>query len=325
MTATSGTSPRALRAARRGEALLLHEREHEELGGREENAAPEELAADAAEGEVAGMGSVGAAEAAESEGAPLAETEAGVAAGVKLTVREAITVPEMVGEGTADVTAAASDDGLASPSADHPNAPVLPEEQGRAEEESRTAWGDSPSPLVVAEIAAVVAEAVRRPEGPQSEEAAPTADASAGMTAAAAAANMRGCAQGGSGRQGPGTDAAACAARGKTRPKVRAQPAPRRPGAGLGPGAPGPLLGWLRQGQPPQEPMRPSPSSALPVIDAEVDEVEGPAVAERRGCRSGAEELWVVRDHRRAEGEESGGAQDAAGAEDVEPAGDRRS
>ncbi|CAI5934599.1 unnamed protein product [Closterium sp. NIES-64] len=159
--------------------------EHEELGGQEEIAAPEESAANAAEAEVAGMGSVGAAEAADSEVVPLAKMEAVVVAGLTSTVREATTVPEMVGEGTAAVTAAASDGGLAYAS-------PLPGEHGRAGEESWTAWGDSPSLLGVAEIAGVVAEAVRRPEGPSSEEAAPTATASAGTTAVAAAASKRG-------------------------------------------------------------------------------------------------------------------------------------
>ncbi|CAI5520769.1 unnamed protein product [Closterium sp. Naga37s-1] len=174
MTTKSSTSPRALRAARRGEALLQHEREQEELGGREEIAAHEESAADAAEAGVAGMGSGGAAEAAESEVAPLAETEAVAAAGVTVTG------------------------------------------QSRVGEESQTVLGDSPSPLGAAEIAVVVAEAVRRPEGPPNEETAPTAAASAGTSVAAAAANKQGHARAASGRLGPGTGAAACTARGKT-------------------------------------------------------------------------------------------------------------
>ncbi|CAI5532593.1 unnamed protein product [Closterium sp. Naga37s-1] len=129
------------------------------------------------------------------------------------------------------------------------------EEQGQAEGSAAAA-----GPPELAAAAAAVAEEVR--EVDLAEEVGAADAASAGTSAAAADAGTQGRGQGGSDRQPRGNGAAAHAARVKAGKKLRAQPAPRRPGAGLGPSVPGPLLGWLLQGQPPQAQGRPPPSGA---------------------------------------------------------------
>ncbi|CAI5493804.1 unnamed protein product [Closterium sp. Naga37s-1] len=260
-TAESGTSPRALRAARRGEASQQHEQQqHEGRAGREGTVALGELAADAAEAGAAETGLSAAAVAAEPGAAALLEeTDVAAAAEVTGTAREGAQTAGTAGGASAAETAAASDGGLISPAEVRPTAPPLHVGGGRAAEESQVVPepAASPSPLGTAEVAAVVAEAARRQQLPPNEETALPAAESAGTPVAAVAANRQGHGRAGSGKPGPGTGAAACAARGK---KLRAQPAPRRPGAGLGPGVPGPLLGWLLQGQSPQVPAHPSPS-----------------------------------------------------------------
>ncbi|CAI5966938.1 unnamed protein product [Closterium sp. NIES-64] len=236
-TAKSDTSPRALRAARRGVASQQQEqRQHEGLAGWEGTAALGELAADAAGAGAAETGLAAAANAAEAEGAALLEeTDAAAAAEGTRMAQEGTQTAGTVGGVSAAETAAASDGGLTSPAVS----------------------AASPSPLGTAEVAAVVVEAGRRQQLPPNEETAPPAAWAGGTSAGAGGANMHGHGRAGSGRPVPGTGVASCAARGK---KLRAQPAPRRPGAGLGPGVPGPLLGWLLQGQSPQGPARPPPS-----------------------------------------------------------------
>ncbi|CAI5506255.1 unnamed protein product [Closterium sp. Naga37s-1] len=141
--------------------------------------------------------------------------------------------------GRAGETAAAVGDGSFSPSATPQGASRLAEERGPVAEQGQLVeerLAASPAPVAAVEIAAVV-------------------------TAAAA-----------DGRQGPGKSVAAPAAREKKGKRPRAQPAARRPGAGLGPGPPGPLLGWLLQGQSPQEPTRPSSSRGGPSRQVDADE-----------------------------------------------------
>ncbi|CAI5526287.1 unnamed protein product [Closterium sp. Naga37s-1] len=127
------------------------------------------------------------------------------------------------------------------------------EEQGQAEGSAVAAGPPAP-----AAAAAAAAEEVRKVD-PAGEVGAADA-ASAGTSAAAADAGTQGRGRGGSDRLARGTGAAAHAARAKAGKNLRAQPAPRRPGAGLGPGVPGPLLGWLLQGQSPQGQGHPPPS-----------------------------------------------------------------
>ncbi|CAI5954544.1 unnamed protein product [Closterium sp. NIES-65] len=74
-------------------------------------------------------------------------------------------------------------------------------------------------------------------------EGAMTAGACAGMPAAAAAASRQEHGQAVGEFPGPANGDSSGAARSKLKKKLRAQPAPRRPGAGLGPGSPGPLRG----------------------------------------------------------------------------------
>ncbi|CAI5535269.1 unnamed protein product [Closterium sp. Naga37s-1] len=236
--------------------------QHEELAGREGIAAPGESAADAAGAEAAKTGFAAEADAPEPGAAtPLEESDVAAAAEVTEAARERTQAVETAGGVSVAETAAASDGGLISPSALSPTAPLLPVGGGLAAEEVQTVpLAESPSPLGTVEIAAIVTGATRRQGVPSNEETAPTAAESAGTSAAGVAANRQGHGRAGSDRPGPGTGAAACAARGKTGKKLRVQPAPRRPGVGLGPGVPGPLLGWLLQGQPPPAQGHPPPS-----------------------------------------------------------------
>ncbi|CAI5528074.1 unnamed protein product [Closterium sp. Naga37s-1] len=135
----------------------------------------------------------------------------------------------------------------------------------------------SPAPVAAAEIAAVVTAAARGREGETDEVDATTAVASAGTAAADEGAGTRGRGQAADERQRRGksvaSPAAAPPARGKKGKWPRAQPAARRPGAGLGPGSPGPLLGWLLPGRSPQELTRPSSSQGGPSQQIASDEV----------------------------------------------------
>ncbi|CAI5963172.1 unnamed protein product [Closterium sp. NIES-65] len=259
-TAASNTSPRAQHAARRGEAAHLQERQQEEQTGQEGLAALEEAAADAVE-----AGAEGDVAAAGSGLTQRGEQGAAVEADPTGTGREA--------HSPAAVRAAASDDDSTSPAAG-PTAP--PADKVVAAEEAHVEHGsaDSPAPLVAVspsplgevEIAAVAAEAARQPEQPLNEPFAPTAAESAGMSTAAAAVNMRECGQAADGIEGPVIGVASGIAQARKKVKLRAQPTPRRPGAGLGPGVPGPLLGWLPQGQSPPEQARLLSSAPQPAM-----------------------------------------------------------
>ncbi|CAI5536522.1 unnamed protein product [Closterium sp. Naga37s-1] len=255
-------SPRALRVVRRGEASQLHEQQQEELVGREGIAAPGEVAE---EQETAG-GEVAAAAAAVENGATATEPEAAVAveaadaAGPEVVAAEATGAAVAVERGGPD---AAFGSGSASPSA-IPQA-LQPEVLGPAvalEQTEEAELAVSPEPVTAAVLEAVVTAAVGEQYGDQAEEDEPTAGMSAETSAAAEGASTQGHGQEGSDRRGHRPGVAACAARGKAgKKKLRAQPAPRRPGAGLGPGPPGPLLGWLLQGQLPRAQGRQLPSA----------------------------------------------------------------
>ncbi|CAI5497119.1 unnamed protein product [Closterium sp. Naga37s-1] len=71
--------------------------------------------------------------------------------------------------------------------------------------------------------------------------------ACAGTPVAAVAASTREHGHAEDDRVDSTNGAASDDARTTSKKKLRAQPVPRRPGAGLGPGSPGPLLGWLWQ------------------------------------------------------------------------------
>ncbi|CAI5494834.1 unnamed protein product [Closterium sp. Naga37s-1] len=262
MTAASSTSPCALRVARRGEASQLHEQQHEELVGREGVAAHGEVAE---EQETAG-GEAAAAAAAVENGATATESKAAVAveaadaAGPEVVAAEATGAAVAVELGGLD---AAFGGGSASPSA-IPQA-LQPEVLGPAvalEQTEEAELAVSPEPVTAAVLAAVVTAAAGEQDRDQAEEDEPTAVVSAKTSAAAEGASTQGHGQEGSDRRGHGPGVAARAARGKAgKKKLRAQPAPRRPGAGLGPGPPGPLLGWLLQGQLPRAQGRQLPSA----------------------------------------------------------------
>ncbi|CAI5958841.1 unnamed protein product [Closterium sp. NIES-64] len=254
MTAASNTSPRALRAARRGEELQPHEQRRGEPVGREGIAAPEELAEDQEAG-----GDAATATAAVGNGATVTESEAVevvVVAGPEGVAAEA-TGAEVAVE--SDGPDAAFGGGSASPSA-IPQA-WQPEEPGPAVALERTKEVElaaSPEPVTASVLVAAVTAAAGERDRAWAEEDAPTAAASAGTSTTTEGASKQGHSRGGSDRRGHGPGGTAGAARGKM--KLRAQPAPRRPRAGLGPGPLGPLLGWLLQGQLPQGQERQWPS-----------------------------------------------------------------
>ncbi|CAI5993420.1 unnamed protein product [Closterium sp. NIES-65] len=246
MTTASNTSPHALRVARRGEESQPHEQRRGELVGREGIAASEELAEDQEAG-----GDAATVAAAVGNGATVTESEAVevvVAAGPEGVAAEA-TGAEVAVE--SDGPDAAFGGGSASPSA-IPQA-WQPEEPGPAVALERTKEVElaaSPEPVTASVLVAAVTAAAGERDRAWAEEDAPTAAASARTSAATEGASKQGHDRGGIDRRGHGPGGTAGAARGKM--KLRAQPAPRRPGAGLGPGPPGPLLGWLLQGQLPQ-------------------------------------------------------------------------
>ncbi|CAI5535920.1 unnamed protein product [Closterium sp. Naga37s-1] len=278
MIAALSTSPRAQRAARRGEASRLQEQQREERA-EQEGVAALEAPAD-------GVADVGVGEASSREAA--AAVEPGLTRGAE-TVEAAAA--DSVGVGLVEcwpaaVTAAASDDGLVAPAVVRPAAATPPlADGGLTVEEVQGGQGlpESPTPVVAdspptlegTEIAAVVAEAARQQGQPPMGAGVPTAVVSAGMPAAAAAANTQELGQAEGGTEGPAIAVASGAAPARRKTKLRVQPAPRRPGAGLGPGAPGPLLGWLRQGQSPPEQAHSLPSAPQPV--------EGPSRRSNRG------------------------------------------
>ncbi|CAI5499207.1 unnamed protein product [Closterium sp. Naga37s-1] len=244
------------------EASQLHEQQQEELVGREGIAAPREVAE---EQETAG-GEVAAAAAAVENGATATEPEAAVAveaadtAGPEVVAAEATGAAVAVERGGPD---AAFVGGSTSPSAI--TQALQPEVLGPAvalEQTEEAELAVSPEPVTATVLEAVVIAAAGEQDGDQAEEDEPTTVVSTETSAAAEGASTQGHGQEGSDRRGHGPGVAACAARGKAgKKKLRAQPAPRRPGAGLGPGPPGPLLGWLLQGQLPRTQGRQLPSA----------------------------------------------------------------
>ncbi|CAI5517698.1 unnamed protein product [Closterium sp. Naga37s-1] len=157
---------------------------------------------------------------------------------------------------SAGVSAAAFDAGSVSPS-DIPRVAQV-EAEGRRleadpEQTAEVALSASPAPVTPAVLAAVVSAATGEQGDASTAEGATTAIACAEMPAAAAAASRQKHGQAVGEFPGPANGDSSGAAQAKSKKKLRTQPAPRRPGAGLGPGSPGPLRGWLLQGQPPSE------------------------------------------------------------------------
>ncbi|CAI5509122.1 unnamed protein product [Closterium sp. Naga37s-1] len=167
--------------------------------------------------------------------------------------------------GRAGGTAAAFGGGSTSLSANHQGAQLQTLELGPAvdlEPSEAVALSASPAPVPAAVLAAAMTAATaagNQADAPVEGEV-PVAAVSAGTSAAAEGADTQERDQAASGRRGHGTVAPVHAARGKGGRRLRAQPAPRRPGAGLGPGAPGPLRGWSEQEESPLTPERQPPS-----------------------------------------------------------------
>ncbi|CAI5485994.1 unnamed protein product [Closterium sp. Naga37s-1] len=132
---------------------------------------------------------------------------------------------------------------------------TVPEMRLGADPEStaEVALSASPAPVTPAVLAAVVSAATGEQGDAPTAKGATTAAACAETPAVAAATSRQELGQAEGEIPGPAIGVSYGVARGKSKKKLRAQPAPRRPGAGLGPGSPGPLLGWLLQGQPPSE------------------------------------------------------------------------
>ncbi|CAI6002469.1 unnamed protein product [Closterium sp. NIES-64] len=191
----------------------------------------------------------------ESEAAVMVEAAA-AAAGLEGVAAEAI---EMVAAAELGGPDAASGSGSASPfaipQAWQPEEPGPPVAQERTEAVEMAA---PPEPVTALVLAAAVAAASGEQGEARTEEGASVDGANVEASAAAEGASTQGHVLGGSGRQGRGAGRTAGVGREKT--TLRAQPAPRRPGAGLGLGPPGPLLGWLLQGQLPQGQERHLPS-----------------------------------------------------------------
>ncbi|CAI5491225.1 unnamed protein product [Closterium sp. Naga37s-1] len=241
MTAASGTSSRALRAARRREVLRLHEQQHEKLVGREEIAAPVEAAA--ANASEAGTETAWVAKPT-ADGAPTGGAEAKTGAAEAATLATASSGFEAETEWAAG-TATASGGDSASHAAAFQAVVLRIVGRGPAVEREQTPEAVLPAPRAPtgAETAAVAGEDASPAEGGMEAgvQSAETPTATVG-------ADTLGHGLGAGGTFGRETGAAAHVARGRGGRNFRAQPAPRRPGEGLGPGATGPLLGWLLQG-----------------------------------------------------------------------------
>ncbi|CAI6003131.1 unnamed protein product [Closterium sp. NIES-64] len=157
---------------------------------------------------------------------------------------------------SAGASAAAFDAGSVSPSAT-PQAAQAEAEGTRLgaipEQTAEAALSPSPAPVTPAVLAAAVSAVTGVRGDAPTAEGATTAAANVGMPAAAAASRRQEHVQAEGETPRPPNGAASGAARVMSTRKPRAQPAPRRLGAGLGPGSPGPLLGWLLQGQLPSE------------------------------------------------------------------------
>ncbi|CAI5520358.1 unnamed protein product [Closterium sp. Naga37s-1] len=171
--------------------------------------------------------------------------EPGGSAGAGHAVARAGTAEE-----SAPAPAAVSGAGLAASAMADAGGPAAGQEGAGVEpvlaEEAEVAA--SPSPVEASAIAEVVAVAARGGAEVQAVGDSVGAAAPVGTNAADVGGDSRVRGQ----TTGHGTGAASSAP-GNYGRKLRAQPAPRRLGSGLGPGSPGPLLGWLRQGQPQPE------------------------------------------------------------------------
>ncbi|CAI5536529.1 unnamed protein product [Closterium sp. Naga37s-1] len=153
-------------------------------------------------------------------------------------------------------SAAAFGGGLTSPSATPRAAQSEAEEPSLGADQEQTAeaaLSASPAPVTAAVLAAAVSAATGEQGGASTAEDVMTAAACAETPVAAVAANRQEHGQAEGKIPGRANGDSSGAAQAKLKKKLRAQPAPRRPGAGLGPGSPGPLLGWLLQVQPPSE------------------------------------------------------------------------
>ncbi|CAI5518978.1 unnamed protein product [Closterium sp. Naga37s-1] len=247
-TARTVSAPRAHR--RRGEGMRPRTDQPDEGGGYGEKhtevrgtqgvkVAGAATAAETNDGEAGER--AGAAGAAGSEAA-VAVAEPGAAAGggaPEVATAVEMTVGRVADPGRAGGTAAAAHVGSSSPSATR-TASRLAEGRGPVAEQGQSGevgLAESPASVAAAEIAAVVTAAAGGRDREAGGVELTAAAASDGTSAADEGAGTQGHGQAGDGRQDRGKSVAAPVARGKKGKKPRAQPAARRPGAGLGPAA----------------------------------------------------------------------------------------
>ncbi|CAI5989698.1 unnamed protein product [Closterium sp. NIES-64] len=255
MTGVSCTSQRASRAARRELGARQEPRQGEEAGSERAGSVTGELGALGDEAVAAGRVGENAAVGTVLGAAVVPRRAAGLvlegAAAAAATAAETVADPVFAG-GSAAAVGGGSTSHAAAPRAAQKEA----EEPSPGVDQEQTAeavLSASPAPVTAAVLAAVVSAAAgEQGAAPSNVDATPVA-ASAGTRVPAAAANRQERGQAEGEFLGPANGASSGAARAVSKKKLRAQPAPRRPGAGLGPGSPGPLLGWLLQGQPPSE------------------------------------------------------------------------
>ncbi|CAI5940479.1 unnamed protein product [Closterium sp. NIES-64] len=329
MTGVSCTSQRASRAARRKLEARQDPGQGEEVGSGRAGSVTGELGALGDEAVVAGRAGENAAVGTVLGAAVVPRRAAGLvlegAAAAAATAAETVADPVIAG-GSAAVVGGGSTSHAAAPRAAQKEA----EEPSQGVDQEQTAeavLSASPAPVTATVLAAVVSAAVGEQGAAPSEVDAMPVAASAGTRVPAAAANRQEHGQAEGEFPGPANGASSGAARAVSKKKLRAQPAPRRPGAGLGPGSPGPLLGWLLQGQPPSERAQRSPSvsqregievteagSRPPGISRDASapnrQLPGdrPAEVGHRGCRRDVELRAWWQERRQARGGLNGGA-----------------
>ncbi|CAI5937532.1 unnamed protein product [Closterium sp. NIES-64] len=186
----------------------------------------------------------GEAAAAAGEGGSVAAVTASVGAVEDVAVAAEAPAEAVTTLGLAGGTAAAFGGGSTSRSANHQVAQPQTLELGQSLDQDPSeavALSASPAPVKAAVLAVEVTAltAAENLADTPVEGKVSVAAVSAGTSAAAEGADTQERDQAASGRRGHGNGAPGRVARGKGGRKFRAQPAPRRPGAGLGPSAPG--------------------------------------------------------------------------------------
>ncbi|CAI5968156.1 unnamed protein product [Closterium sp. NIES-64] len=277
-TGASSKSPRASRVARR-ETEAHQEPPLREEAGQEASPVPTNAAQGdrhrGTDGTTAGQvlteGFVRAGEETEEHGIPRGEAAADRRAmendGVEFELAVAV-LPSMGAAGrplVADVDVPAAETEAIPVSAGGPAAAfdggsvlpsAIPRDAQTEVEETRlgadleliaeVALSASPAPVTPTVLVAAVSAAIGERGHAPMVEGASSAAACAETPVAVVAASRQEHGQAEGEFAGPASGVSSGAARAKSKTRLWAQPVPRRPGAGLGPGSPGPLRGWHR-------------------------------------------------------------------------------